>query len=360
MVLEERGLFNCWPRIYILVKSFSSQPIEGYFIVTDDGLVFEVKGVVHPRDRLIAYLRYVPDSNGDRQSKDGTRFNKIYGLKDREQYLREKYPEYLWSDRKRGRVFQTVPVDCIAYVLSPIDGLRQLRDLGEHLTHLEDASRVLAQTLVERARIDWSDMGLTGSQLVSLSATDSDIDLVVYGSDPARRLHSVLKNDIDQLPGISRYSGERLQKHVDFRWKALDKWKSVLQVIESEKAFQGVFDSIDFFVRAVKLPREMDYGYDDLTLRNEGIREAVCSVIDDSDSIFTPCIYHVQCDESPELKKLISYRGRFAEHTSRGSHIKARGRLETVDNSESGESYQQLVLGESPEDFLMPVQVTFR
>ncbi|MFW9798927.1 MAG: nucleotidyltransferase domain-containing protein [Candidatus Thorarchaeota archaeon] len=355
MLPEGRGLFNCWPRVYILVKSLSSQPIEGYFVVADEALVFEVKGVVHPADRLIAYLRYIPDNDGNRQSKDGTRFSKIYGLKDREQYLREKYPEYLWSDKKRGRVFQSVPFDCIDYVLSPIDGLRQLRDLGAHLTHLEEASRVLAQVFVEHARIDWSDIGLTGSQLVGLSTADSDIDLVVYGSGPSRRLHSVLKYDVDQLPGIRRYSDERLEKHVEFRWMTLSKWRSVLQVIESKKAFQGVFNSIDFFVRAVKLPREMDYRYEDLTVRSQGIQETRCLVIDDSNSIFTPCIYLVQCDESPDVKRLISYRGRFAEHASSGSYVRARGRLEVVDNNSSGESYHQLVLGENPEDYLLPV-----
>ncbi len=140
-----------------------------------------------------------------------------------------------------------------------------------------------------------------------------------------------------------------------FRWKALGRWKSVLQVIESQKAFQGVFSSIDFFVRAVKLPREIGHRYEDLSIKSEGIRETRCSVIDDSDSIFTPCIYLVQCDELPDIKRLVSYRGRFAEHTSRGSFVRARGRLEVVDNDRSGESYQQLVLGESPEDYLLPI-----
>ena len=35
-------------------------PIEGHFLVTEDGLIFEVKGVIHPEERIIAYLRYAP------------------------------------------------------------------------------------------------------------------------------------------------------------------------------------------------------------------------------------------------------------------------------------------------------------
>ncbi|MHA2378016.1 MAG: hypothetical protein ACXADO_00240 [Candidatus Thorarchaeota archaeon] len=321
--------------------------------MTNEGLVFEVKGVVQPTDRLIAYLRYIPDDSGNRQSKYGTRFSKVYDLEKRERYLREKHPQYLWSDKKRGRVFQSVPNDSISYVLSPIDGLRQLRDLGLHLTALEEASRSLAQTLVDKADIEWSDIGLTGSQLVGLGTSRSDIDLVVYGLRPARRVHTVLRDD--SLPGIKRYHGEQLEKHLDFRWKALSKWRSVLEGIEAEKVLQGLYDSVDFFVRAVKLPDEMDYNYEDLTFENEGIRAVRCVVIDDSDSIFTPCRYLVRCDELPDLSRFVSYRGRFTEHVHRDAYVEARGRLELVRNVAAGESYYQLVLGEDHMDYLVPV-----
>lgn len=321
--------------------------------MTSEGLVFEVKGVIQPVDRLIAYLRYIPDESGNRQSRDGSRFSKIYDLDKREKYLREKHPQYLWNDEKRGRVLQAVPNDCISYVLSPIEGLRQLRDLGLHLTALEEASRSLAQTIVDNADIEWSEIGLTGSQLVGLGTSQSDIDLVVYGSRPARRVHSVLRDG--SLPGIERYHGESLEKHLDFRWKAHSRWRSVLEEIEAKKVLQGLYDSIDFFIRAVKLPDEIGYGYDDLTFECEGTRVVKCVVTDNSASIFTPCTYHVQCEELPDLSRLVSYRGRFTEHVHRNAWVEARGRLELVCNVAKKESFYQLVLGEDYLDYLVPV-----
>jgi hypothetical protein len=105
-------------------------PIEGYFVITSDNLVFEVKGVVHPENRIIAYLRYVPSESSS------TGFKKVYDLDEREKYLREKYPEYLWNSEPHGRIVQSVSEEKIESILDPVDRLAQMREADE-VTHLE-------------------------------------------------------------------------------------------------------------------------------------------------------------------------------------------------------------------------------
>jgi predicted nucleotidyltransferase len=338
------------------MSPLSETPIEGHFIMTDDDLLFEVKGVVHPRDRVIAYLRYVQDEQGDRQTRSGTRFRKVYNLVERDEILREKYPQYLWLDKKRGRQFQAVPRDRISFILNPTDGLRQLLDMGSHISDLERASRNLAELLVDKTGVDYSDIGLTGSQLVGLSSHKSDIDLVVYGSKPARKIHSSLKGKFDSFPEMIQYHGDLLKMHVRFRWEKHERWTKALQIIESQKVLQGLFRSYDFFIRAVKLPEEIDYRYEDLVIRDKGIQTINGTVTDDSDSIFTPCIYTLETDDTTRIKRLVSFRGRFTEHVFAGETIEARGRLELVTNVNTDESFTQLVLGEDPLDYLMPTQ----
>jgi predicted nucleotidyltransferase len=335
------------------MSSLSDTPIEGYFIMTDDGLLFEVKGVIHPKDRVIAYLRYIQDENGNRQSKSGARFRKVYDLKERNKILDSRYPQYLWFDKNRGRRFQAVPKDRISFVLNPIDGLRQLLDMGMHVTGLEGASLSLAELLVERARIEWSNIGLTGSQLVGLSNQKSDIDLVVFGSEPSRRIHRTLRDELESLPEVERYQKDQLKRHVRFRWEKHDRWETALRKIESHKALQGLFGSYDFFIRAVKLPEEIGYEYEDLVIRDEGTHTVSCRITDDSNSIFTPCSYTVESDMTA-LQKLVSFRGRFTEHVFIGEDVEACGRMETVTNVNTDETFIQLVLGEDPLDYLMP------
>jgi predicted nucleotidyltransferase len=329
-------------------------PVEGYFLVTDEGLIFEVKGVVHPEGRIVAYLRYVPDTQGERNSSDGYRYKKIYSLKERELYLQENHPKYLWNSDVHGRTVQSVPTDDVAFTLSPVDALRQLRDMGSHVSPLQEAARELAELLVKESGISWSDIGITGSLLVGLETTRSDLDMIVFGEAACRTLHTHLVGE-ESVPRIKRYQGEFLEKHLRFRWPEHDMMLDKLRVIEAKKAFQGVYQTWEFFVRAVKLPAEVNWKYNDFLFERETDLAVRAQVLDDSDSIFTPCYYTIECDELPALRYLTSYRGRFCEHVEKGMEIEAEGRLETVRNVITQDEYQQVVLGERRSDYLIPI-----
>ncbi|MHA2176842.1 MAG: hypothetical protein ACXABH_05185 [Candidatus Thorarchaeota archaeon] len=333
----------------ILLIAVLEGTIEGYFVKTTDGLIFEVKGIVHPEDRIIAYLRYVPSS----ESKTG--FRKVYNLSEREIYLREKYPDYLWTSEFLGRVVQSVPRGKISEILTPIDCLAQLRNSVD-ITPLEHETIALANKLVETTDIDWSDIGLTGSQLVGVATEESDIDLVVYGLKACRKFYSGLSTMIDNIPEIKRYSGQLLEDHVSFRWKAHSDSRPLLLEIEREKLLQGLIEGYHFFIRLVKIPADLNHVYGDLSSEMMGYQKVAGKVLSSHDSIFTPCEYQVESNEnSMQLEKLVSYRGRFTEQVSTGDQFEASGRLELVTNHQTTEQYMQLVLGERPEDYLIPL-----
>ena len=328
-------------------------PIEGYFLITNEGLIFEIKGNLHPEDQYIAYLRYVTDTSGDRKSRDGITYRKIYPLKDRESYLRENYPHYLSFDDRYKRVLQVVPINCVEFILSPIDALGQIRDSGRHLSSLQDATLRLVDSLVDTCGIPWSSMGVTGSQLVGLATEKSDIDLVVYGEKAGRILHQGLKKSNESIAGLERYTGKYLQQHTQFRWGSNNQHLEVLSSIEGNKLLQGIFDGQEFFIRIVKTPNELQFTYDDLSFESLGTRVLTCDVLDSSQSIFTPCEYQVECQEVPDLASLVSYRGRYTEHVSEGMCVNARGTLERV-NHRDGRNWLHLILGESNTDYLLP------
>ncbi len=322
--------------------------VEGHFVITIDDLIFEIKGVVHPRDRVIAYLRYVPASDSD------TGYRKVYALDKRETYLRNNYPSYLWFSEPHGRLMQSVSNHQIKAKLDPVDCLGKFRGSGDKTSDLEQASVNLAENLVETTRIEWSNIGITGSQLVGVARKDSDIDLVIFGSDACQKFYSNLSKNITSIVGVERYSGTLLDKHVSFRWGAHESLRSVLQEIEQAKVLQGLFEGYHFFVRLVKNPDDLDYVYGDNSYQMRGQQLITGKILDDSDSIFTPCEYLIDCDELPDLRKLVSYRGRFTEQISKGASFEALGRLEMVTNRKKNDQYTQLVLGELPSDYLIP------
>lgn len=319
--------------------------VEGQFIITVDHLVFEIKGVVHPEDRAIAYLRYVPTQNG---------YKKVYALDERETYLKRHHPSYLWFSKPHGRVVQSVPNDSIETILDPVDYLGGLRDSASTPSDLEQASLNLVNKMVEATGINWSNIGITGSQLIGIARKDSDIDLVVYGADTCRRFYSNLCKKIDSITGVRRYSGPLLDEHVSFRWGAHEDLKPVLREIERKKVLQGLFENYHFFVRLVKAPDDIEYAYGDFSFRLKGRQSVSGKIVDDSDSIFTPCEYLVETGDSPDLRKLVSYRGRFTEQISKDTMFDAEGRLEMVTNHKEESHFLQLVLGELPADYLIP------
>jgi predicted nucleotidyltransferase len=123
---------------------------------------------------------------------------------------------------------------------------------------------------------------------------------------------------------------------------------------EKEKVLQGLFHGYEFFVRIVKLPEEIKEVYGDVTCRHLGEIETVCHIVGDCDSIFTPAEYDVRSESMSGFVKIVSYRGRFAEHAHRGETVRIRGRLEEVTDVSTGEKHQQVVLGEKPSDYMVP------
>jgi predicted nucleotidyltransferase len=281
-------------------------------------------------------------------------YRKVYELDEREKYLQTNYTSYLWFSETHGRIVQSVPNDKIKSILNPVDHLANLRNYVGKLSDLEQASVDLARKLVESTGIGWSDIGITGSQLVGVAKKDSDIDIIVYGLDVCRKFYHNLSKNITSVKGVERYTGDSLDKHVSFRWGALDNLRTVLREIEQAKVLQGLFEEYDFFVRLVKNSDDLDYIYGDVSFQEEGQQLVSGTIVNDDQSVFTPCEYLVECDSLPTLRKLVSYRGRFTEQISKGSSFEALGRLESVIDHKKKKQFMQLVLGELPTDYLIP------
>lgn len=322
--------------------------VEGYFVKTIDNLVFEVKGVVHPSDRTIAYIRYVPDITSP-ESISG--FRKIYDLYEREEYLKKYHSEYLWFSEAHGRILQAVPHERVKQILDPVEHIAVLR---ENSSNLSIATTNLVDLLLEYTGIDKQNIGVTGSQLVGVARETSDIDLIVFGKTMCNKFYRGLGEFYDEIPGLERYHGELLNEHVKFRWGDLVMYQSPLLKIEKKKILQGIFRGHQFFIRLVKHRQEINEIYGQMVSKNLGTLEVQCKITDDQNSIFTPCVYQVESSDFLKLRQIVSYRGRFTEHVSMNQIVNVRGRLEYVVDTSTDEMYQQLVLGESSSDFLIP------
>ncbi|MBD3405597.1 MAG: hypothetical protein GF411_05625 [Candidatus Lokiarchaeota archaeon] len=326
--------------------------VESYLITTKDKLIFEVKGVLHPSERIIAYLRYVPIDIGKNKAST-TKYRKIVHLPERTAFLKKHYPEYIWYHKKTRRQYQSVPYEYIQAVHNPKTFLKHLR-LKPSRNNTDEKIVQLTDLLVHVSGINYEDIGITGSHLVYLSNNESDIDLTIFGKEACLQFY----NSIDKIftyEDIQAYEDKALEQHVKFRWPKLERYQTKLQEIEKQKKLQGFFKDKEFFIRLVMNPEDIPYQFDDFEIISLGRIETTLQIQDHQKAIFTPTEYEIVPTE-PEISKVISYRSRFCEQVRKGQYVKAYGRLERVLNLDNNITSYQLVLGESNEDYLIPIE----
>lgn len=331
---------------------------EGDLVETVEGLIFDVKGLIHPLNRVIAFVRYFPDKKGKRR-RNGVTYGKVYSLSKRYALLKERSPQYYVYDPVFDEIICEVPVYDVRKHYDPIEKLLELRN-SKDLDQLENKTLLLAELLKEKAGIPWNAIGISGSILAKLYTRKSDIDLIVYGSENCCKVFSALESVLkDEHKLIKSYNRESLKALFDFRSK--DTMASFEDFVRTEcrKVLQGKFMGTDYFVRFVKDWNEMHEEYGDIKYKNCGYAKIKATVVDDSESTFTPCRYkieNVRVTGGPKLEPVLeieSFRGRFCEQARKGEAVAAQGKIEQVIDSKQSREYFRILLGNKPTDFMI-------
>jgi predicted nucleotidyltransferase len=319
--------------------------------------VFDVKGLVHPPNRAVAFIRYVPDPNGDRE-RDGKRYSKYYALSKRYDLLKREYPQYLVNDPVFNTLLCEVPVEGIKQHYQPAQGLQELRNRNR-LDEPETAALRFMEILKENSGVEWGKLGVSGSILVKLQEPSSDIDLVVYGSETGYRVAEAMKEMFENKDSpIKAYDMDGLRELFDFRSKDTNVSFEDFVRTDSRKVSHGKFMDKHFFIRFVKNLNEISEQYGSIIYKPEGNATIKATVADDSESLFTPCTYklaNVKILEGPKiehLEEIVSFRGRFCEHARNGEAVIAEGKLERV-QQEGKDDHYRLLLGGKPSDYMI-------
>jgi predicted nucleotidyltransferase len=331
---------------------------EGDLLETFAGSIFDVKGLIHPPNSIIAFIRYFPTTEGERE-RNGTVYGKVYSLSERYELLKKRFPQYLVYDQVFDETLCEVPVGDVKKLYKPIEKLQELRGIRE-LDPLECKALEFVEFLKEETNIPWQSIGISGSIMVRLHRANSDIDAIVYGSQNCRKVYSTLERMLKSgHASVKPYTLEDLTSLFDFRSKdSSANFESFVRT-ESRKVMQGKFLGTDYFFRFVKSWDEIDECYGDVQYQNMGVAEVRGTVADDSEAIFTPCVYKVDGTrilDGPQvgrIEEIVSFRGRFCEQAIVGEAVIARGKLERVIDKRRALEYFRLLLGNKPSDFMI-------
>ncbi|MFC1486997.1 hypothetical protein ACFLRN_04830 [Thermoproteota archaeon] len=330
---------------------------EGDLIESKGNIIFDVKGLVHPSKRVVAFIRYVPDPIGNRE-RDGKRYRKFYSLSKRYNLLKCEYPQYLVNDPVFNTLLCEVPVGDINHHYLPAQGLQDLRK-RTNLDEVETTALAFMEHLKETTRIPWNKLGISGSILVKLHEPSSDIDLIVYGSKTGYRVQTIMKEMLeDKKSPFKAYDLDGLRELFDFRSKdTITSFEDFVRT-DSRKVSHGKFMGKHFFIRFVKDHNEINKQYGTFIYKPQGNARIKATIVDESEALFTPCSYKLanveilKGSKVEPIEEIVSFRGRFCEQAKSGEVVIAEGKLESV-QQEGKHDYYRLLLGGKLSDHMI-------
>ncbi len=327
---------------------------EGDFVESREGWIFDVKGLLHPPDSVIAFVRYIPDAQGDRVRR-GVTYRKIYDLSARYDFLRQHRPLYLRYNPVFDAWLNEVPVSAVAHHYVPQHCTQHLLSTP-HLDAVEQQTVDFITFLHEATSTPLEAFGVSGSVLVGLHTGDSDIDLVVYGRADSQAVQAALTTLLCEASSVRPFGREELHRRYVTRQRNTPVSFTDYVFHETRKSFQGVFHGREFFLRYVKAWPEVAEQYGDVTYQDAGTTTLHGRVVDAADSLFTPCTYlladvAVLAGASSPVTEVASFRGRFCEQAVQGEWVRAHGKLERV--TAQGRTHYRVVLGGRPSDYMV-------
>lgn len=341
-----------------------NEGIEGDYIETKKtNLIFDVKGLLHPNDRKICFLRFYPHSEGDR-IKNGIKYKKVYNLEERYSLLRRFYPKYLFYSKELDIKLQGVYNNDIKKIYTPKDCLKKLIE-KRNLSDVEKHSINLCELFINKGNISIDSIGITGSVMVSLDKENSDIDIIIYGTETSLKLQEKLIEIFTNVNHFRNYNQDDYKSHYNKRVGGSDISFKEFMRSEQRKLHQGKFYGNDFFIRYIKSPKHWKGHFYDYQYKNYGRIEAKVLVTDSKDSIFTPCSYRIKAlkilDQVPTSNKINlediieinSFRARFCEHAKEGETFVVEGKLEKVVFKNEVEYFRILLTDQTKDKMLI-------
>ncbi len=340
------------------------------FVVSTDGLLFASTNYIHPDGWVMAFLRYVPNPDGDRE-KDGVKYSKV-GSDEAYAFLREKYPEYLYYSEVFSAEMIGVPYDKVARIIKPENRLRELREEyvpiikekrenGEDLDYMEE----LMEKLIDLsdffhyvAGVDYDDLGISGSILPGLQKPGtSDLDFVVYGLENHRNAINAYKQNKDKAVFI-----EELDKSITLSKINDDFWdfvfnkrikddsltKAEFAWYEERKSNRGIIRDTLFDILSTRAYSEIEGSWGDTIYEPMEFAKINCKITSALQSFDNPAIYTIEdvdVLEGPdiEITELASRTHTYAGEVIDGEEVVARGKIEKVIKNGKLEKYRLLI-----------------
>jgi len=330
------------------------------FLQTREGFFFCVVGPLHPPNRVISYIKYIPSKSGvwgSGKQKFSRILQKytIMNLLKTFNYLERNYPHYLFFSPIDNITITAVPHRYIKEHFNPEQKLALLRQTSQ----LDSLQKKLIRFTRFLEKISGSvseeHFGVTGSLLLDIHQPRfSDLDIIVYGARDSWELYKALTEKRNSELHMKRLEGEALK---DWCINKTEHYpltvKEALNIYE-RKWNLGFFEDRWVSIHPVKLEKEVSEEYGEKIYHPCGQVTISAVVSNNTDSIFLPAVYHVEDvkfldgSKSVNITKIVSYESLYDSLAENGEIIQVKGKLERVTEKGIRREHYRVLVG-SPE-----------
>ncbi|MHA2046560.1 MAG: hypothetical protein ACW99G_17370 [Candidatus Thorarchaeota archaeon] len=303
-----------------------------------EGRVFVVLGHIQPSERILSFLKYVPDPSGDWESRN-VRYKRIFwgSVTSTVDGMDLLPADYLFDDSHFGTELMEPPREVVSKYFKPELRIGEILDEGPK-DSLEELVHRGATALHESLDIPLEDLGVAGSILwKGHEPGHSDVNMNVYGFENSWKLH----NNYETVR--ERTQGSSLRELPDWE-HAMSRVHSRVPIMDTED-LQSLFarrkalclDSICIGITPILRPAEIpiEHGSESyVSLSTEPI--TLTMDIKSTDyGIFHPAIYEGSSEPQDsiggeQVSRILVYDGAFGGLLRPEDRVEVTGTLQKV------------------------------
>lgn len=253
--------------------------------------------------------------------------------------LRKLRQSYVRMDPVIGAEMSCVPLSDVVKHYSCEEAVKRLMAKGAR-NELEEKALDLITQLSGEAGVKAENFGLTGSLLLGIHHSHSDIDLIVYGGENFWKTLEA----VEALGYRGKAEAEPfLEKYPIGREDA--------EKLASRVRHKGVYRGTLFSIHGVRSLEEIEEKYGDRIYQRVGLARARFEILDERESGFTPAVYLVEGEAETKdgghypVERLTCYDLSFMALFKKGDRVEAYGKLEKVRDRRAKRSYYSLLIG---------------
>lgn len=336
------------------------------FIYTTDDLLFASTNYVHPDNRYISFLRYIPDPEGDRE-RNGKKYRKV-SSDEAYTFLRENYPDYLYFCDVTNVEMMGVPHEKVKEIIKPDERLAQLRadfKAGKKLKNPEIMAKLMdvSDFFHYVAGVPYENLGISGSILPGLHKEDvSDIDFVIFGLENHRKAMKAFRDnknkpvyieEVDKKIQLNGIEDEFWQRVYDKRMKDSSLTFDEFRWYENRKGNRGTINGTLFDILCTRDYDEISGTWGDTVYEPQGISQIECKITSALGAFDNPSLYTIEDLKVIDgvdvpMKEVVSFTHTYAGEVVDGEEVVAKGKVEKVIKN-GKDSHYRLVVGTTRE-----------